>query len=79
MALAADEYKRKGTNNEICELITSGEFPNLREVKAERYLEDSKPFEHSIDGWRSEVREEPLWKGPSTGCRRVILMVVSKI
>ncbi|CAH0056106.1 unnamed protein product [Clonostachys solani] len=43
MGLAADEYKRKGTNNEIFELITSGEFPNLREMVGDpRY--ERNPF-----------------------------------
>ncbi|KAK7425966.1 hypothetical protein QQZ08_007548 [Neonectria magnoliae] len=67
-------------HQELYELITGGQFPNLYEVKVEFYLTDpSRLFGREIPGWDIRTVEELRWeRAASSGCLRSIL-VFSKI
>ncbi|KAK7408887.1 hypothetical protein QQX98_008948 [Neonectria punicea] len=63
-------------HQELYELITGGQFPNLYEVKVEFYLTDpSRLFGREIVGWEIHTVEEHLWeRAASSGCLRSILV-----
>ncbi|KPM43216.1 hypothetical protein AK830_g3311 [Neonectria ditissima] len=66
----------KQGHQELYELITGGQFSDLREVKVEFYLTDpSRCFGREIAGWKVRTIEEHLWERvASTGCLRSILV-----
>lgn len=53
-----NESIRKSRNKQIYQLITSGLFENLRQIKDERPIQDSKPFDMEIPGWRLSLTQE---------------------
>ncbi|KAJ4347996.1 uncharacterized protein N0V89_009368 [Didymosphaeria variabile] len=55
--------------------VSSGRFPDLREIKVERYLNDpTKKLEPEIEGWKVCVNEVHLWGRPSSsGCMRTVI------
>ncbi|KAF2443697.1 hypothetical protein P171DRAFT_486417 [Karstenula rhodostoma CBS 690.94] len=56
-------------------MLRSGKVPELREIKVERYLNDStKELKPEIEGWKVCMKEEHLWGGPtSSGCMRLVI------
>lgn len=63
-------------HQELYELITGGQFPDLHEVKVEYYLTDpSSQFGRGIVGWEVRTTQEHLWEqAASSGCLRSILV-----
>ncbi|KAF4957605.1 hypothetical protein FSARC_11244 [Fusarium sarcochroum] len=78
------EYKRRGVNKEIHSFIVESELYNLREIRVERYynetMEGEWDSELKLDGWDISVKNEHLWKRyGNSGCMRTVLVLSKRL